>query len=65
MIKSRRMRWSGHVACLAEMRNAHKNLAGKLEKKRPLRSPRHRWEDNVRMKLKEIGKDGVDWIFLA
>ena len=55
MIKSRRLRWAGHVARMDETRSAFKILAGKPTGKRPLGRPRHRWEDNIRMDLKEIG----------
>jgi hypothetical protein len=55
MIKSRRMRWAGHVACMQAKRNACKSLVGKPEGKRPLRRLRHRWEDNIEMDLREIG----------
>jgi hypothetical protein len=65
MIKSRRMRWAGHVAQLGETRNAYRILVGKPEGKIPLRRPRRRWVDNIKMDLREIGWDGVDWIELA
>jgi hypothetical protein len=51
----RRMRWLGHVAPLGEMRNAYKILIGYLEGKRPLGRHRHRWEDHIKMTVKEIG----------
>jgi hypothetical protein len=51
IIKSRRMRWAGHVARIGENRNAYRILEGKLEGKRPLGRPRRRWEDNIRMDL--------------
>ena len=54
-IKSRRLRWAGHVARMEEGRSASKILAGKPTGKRPLGRPRHRWEDNIRMDLEEIG----------
>jgi hypothetical protein len=57
--KSRRMRWMGHVACMGKMRNSYKNLVGKPDGTRPLRKPRHRWEDNIRMDLREIALEGV------
>jgi len=53
VIKSRRMRWAGHAAHMAEMRNAYNILVAKLEGKRPLGKSRHRWEDNIRMELRE------------
>jgi hypothetical protein len=53
--KLRRMRWVGHVARMGEKRNAYKILVGKPEGKRPLGRPRRRWEDNIRIDLREIG----------
>jgi hypothetical protein len=61
MIKSRRMRWVGHVARMGEKRNAYRILVGKPEGKRPL----GRWVDNIKMDLREIRCDGMDWIDLA
>jgi hypothetical protein len=60
MIKSRRMKWAEHVARVEEMRNGYKILVGKPEEKRPLKRPRRRWEDNIKMDLREIGFGGVD-----
>jgi hypothetical protein len=54
-IKSRRMRWVGHVACMGEETEVYRVLVGKLEGKRPLERPRHRWEDGIRMDHREIG----------
>jgi hypothetical protein len=65
MIKSRRMRWAGHVARMGEKRNAYRILVGKPEGKRPLGRPRRRWVDNIKMVLREIGWDGMDWLDLA
>ena len=56
VIKSRRLRWTGHVARMEEGRSALKILTGKPTGKRPLGSPRHTWEDNIRMDLKEISQ---------
>jgi hypothetical protein len=53
-IKSRGMRWAGHVARMGEERKVYRVLVGKLEGKRPLGSPRRRWEDGIGMDLKEI-----------
>jgi hypothetical protein len=64
-VKSRRMRWAGHVARVGEERKVYKVLVGKLEGKRPLGRPRRRWEDGIRMDLREIGLGCVDWIRLA
>jgi hypothetical protein len=54
-IKSKGMRWAGHVACMGEERKVYSVLVGKPEGKRPLERPRHRWEDGIRMYLREIG----------
>jgi hypothetical protein len=59
------MRWEGHVAHMGEERKVYKVLVGKPEGKRLLGRPRRRWEDGVRMDLREIGLEGVDWIRLA
>jgi hypothetical protein len=61
-VKSRPMRWAGHVARMGEERKVYKVLVGNPEGKRPLVRPRHRWEDGIRMDLREIGLGGVDWI---
>ena len=66
MIKSRRrLRWAGHVARMGEERSVNRIFVGKPDGKRPVGMPRRRWRDNVEMDLKEIGKDGKDWIDLA
>ncbi|KAJ4440696.1 hypothetical protein ANN_08844 [Periplaneta americana] len=57
-IKSRRLRWAGHVAHMGESRNAYRVLVGRPEGKRPLGRPRRRWEDNIKMDLREVGYDG-------
>jgi hypothetical protein len=57
-IKSRRMRWAGHVARMGEGRNVYRVLVGKPEGKRPLERPRCRWEDGLKMDLREIGWGG-------
>jgi hypothetical protein len=59
------MRWAGYVACVGEKRKVYKVLVGKPKGRRPLGRPRRRWEDGVRMDLREIGLGGVDWIRLA
>jgi hypothetical protein len=64
-IKSRKMNWAGHVARMGEERKVHKVLVGKPERKRPLGRPRHRWEDGIRMDLREIFWGSVEWIQLA
>jgi hypothetical protein len=63
--KSRQMRWVGHAARIGEERKVYKVLVGKPEVKRPLGRPRHRWEDGIRMDLRETGLGCVDWIRLA
>jgi hypothetical protein len=65
IIKSRRMRWAGHVARMREKRDAYRLLVGKPEGKRPLGRPRRRWVDNIRIDLREVGWGDVDWIGLA
>ena len=65
VIKSRRMRWAGHVARMGEGRGVYRVLVGKPEGKRPLGRPRRRWEDNIRMELQEVGLGYEDWIGLA
>jgi hypothetical protein len=65
MIKSRRMRYAGHVARMGEKRNAYRILVGNPEGKRPLGRPRRRWVDNIKMDLRERGWDDGDWIDLA
>jgi hypothetical protein len=65
MIKSRRMRWAGHVARMGEKRKAYRLLVGKPERKRPLGRTRRRWVDNIRKDLGEVGWGDVDWIDLA
>jgi hypothetical protein len=61
MMKSRRMRWGGHVARMGETGNAYRILVERPEGKRPLGRPRRRWVDNIKMDLREIGWDGRDW----
>ena len=65
VIKSRRVRWAGHVAHMGEERGAYRVLVGKAEGKRPLGRPRRRWVDNIRMDLQEVRCWYVDWIGLA
>ena len=65
VIKSRRMRWAGHVARMGEERGVYRVLVGKPEGKRPLGRPRRRWVDNIRMDLQEVGCGYIDWIGLA
>jgi hypothetical protein len=65
VIKSRRMKWTGYEAHMREGRGVYRVLVGRPEGKRPLERPRHRWEDNIKMDLREIGIDGENWIQLA
>ena len=65
VIKSRRMRWAGHVARMGEEREVYRVLVGKPEGKSPLGRPRRRWVDNIRMDLQEVGCGYMDWIGLA
>ena len=65
VIKSRRMRWAGHVARMGEESGVYRVLVGKPEGKRPLGRPRRRWVDNNGMDLQEVGCGYVDWIGLA
>jgi hypothetical protein len=65
VIKSRRMGWAGHVARMGEMRGVYGVLVRKPEGKRPLRRSRHRWVDNIRKDLQDVGCGFMDWIGLA
>jgi hypothetical protein len=64
VIKSRRMRWAGHVARMGEKRGAYRILVGRPEGWGPLERRRRRWDDNIKMDLQEVGW-GIDWIELA
>jgi hypothetical protein len=64
-IKSRRMRWAAHVARMREEKYVYKVLVGKPEGKRPFERLRRRWEDGIRMDLREAGRGSVAWIQLA
>jgi hypothetical protein len=59
------MRWAGHVARMEEGRRVYRVLVGRPEDKRPLGRPKRRWEDNIRMDLREMGIDGTNWSRLA
>ena len=65
VVKSRRMRWPGHVARMGEGRGVHRILVGKPEGKRPFGRPSHRWEDNIKMDLQEVEGCCGDWMELA
>jgi hypothetical protein len=60
VVKSRRMRWTGHLVRMGEERGVHRVLVGKPEGKRPLRKPRLRWEDNIKMDVQEVGRGRGD-----
>jgi hypothetical protein len=65
IIQSRRMEWAEYVARMGERRNSYRVLVGKPEGKRPLGRPRRRWEDNIKIDLREIEWGGTDWITLS
>jgi 3-oxoacyl-ACP reductase-like protein len=62
VIKSRRKRWAGHVAQMWEERDVYRVLVGKHEVKKPLGRPRHRWEDNIKVDLQEVGCGRLGWL---
>jgi hypothetical protein len=64
VIKSRRIRWAGHVARMGKKRSVYRVVVWKLEGKRPLWRPRRRWQDNIKMDLQEVGCGSMDWIEL-
>ena len=64
-MKSRRLRWAGQVVRIGKKKGGNRALVGKREGKRPLERPRRRWEDNIKMDLREVGCGGADWIDLA
>jgi hypothetical protein len=65
VVKSRRMRCAGHVALMGEGRGVYRVLVGRPERKRPLGRPRCRWEDNIKLDLREIGIDWANWVQMA
>ena len=65
VIKSRRMRWAGHVVRIGEERRVYRVLVGKPDGRRPPGRPRRRWVDNIRMDLQEVGCGYMDWIGLV
>jgi hypothetical protein len=65
VIKSRKIRWAGHVTRKGKRSGVYRVLVGKPEGIRLLGRPRHRWEDNIKMDLQEVGCGGMDWIKLA
>jgi hypothetical protein len=60
-----RLRWVAHVTCMGDGRCVYRVLVGKPEGKRPLGRPRHRWKDNIKLDLREVGINGVYWIGLT
>jgi hypothetical protein len=64
LIKSRRKRWAGHVACMGLMRHAYRILVIKLEGKKAFGRPKSRWEANVKMELMEVKRECENWIHL-
>jgi hypothetical protein len=68
VIKSRRLRWAGHVARMGERRGAYRGLVGKPEGRRQIRRPRRRWEKSIKIGFKQVvwgSMDWIDWIHLA
>jgi hypothetical protein len=65
VIKSRWLRWAGHVARTGEGRDVYSVLVGNAKGKKPLGRPRRRWEDNIKMDLRDMGIEGANWIRLA
>ena len=65
IMKSRRLRWAGHVARMGEKRRLYSIVVGKPEGKRPLGRPRRRWEDNIRRDLREVGIRDENWLDVA
>jgi hypothetical protein len=65
VIKSRRMKWAGHVARMEESRGVYRVLVWNPEGKRPLGRPRRRWEDNINLDIQELGCGDMDWTKLA
>ena len=59
------MRWAGHLARMGDRRGVYRVLVGKHEGRRPPGRPRHRWEDNIKMDLHEVGCGGMDWVEVA
>jgi hypothetical protein len=65
VIRSRRLRWAGHVACMGQKRQAYRVLVGRPEGRRALGRPRSRWEDNIKMELQKNARERKDWVDLA
>jgi hypothetical protein len=65
VIKSRRMRWAGHVACTGDRKSTYRVSERKPEGLRPIGGCRRRWEDNIKMDLQEVGRGGMDCMHVA
>jgi hypothetical protein len=65
VIKSRRLKWAGHMGRMGEGRGVNRVLVGRPKGKRPLGRPRCRWEDNIKIDFRKIGIDGTNWIRLV
>ena len=65
VIKSKRMRWAGHVTCMEETKGVYRVLVEKPDEKRPLGRPRRGWEDNIKTDLQDVGCGDMDWIEVA
>jgi len=65
VIKSRRIKWAGHIALIGESRSVYRVLVGKPEEKSPLGRPKIRWEYNIKMDLQEVGFGDMDWIDMS
>jgi hypothetical protein len=65
MLKSARMKWVGHVACMGGMRNAFRIMVAKPDGKSQLGRSRRRWEDNIKINLRETALEAVDWLHLS
>jgi hypothetical protein len=65
IVRSRRTSWAGHVARMGKGRGVYRVLVGRPECKNPLGRPRRRWDDNIKLDLRKIGIDGVNWIQMA
>jgi len=65
VVKSRRIRWAGHVVHMGERRGIYRVLVERPEGRRPFGRPRHKWEDNIKMALQEVGCGDMDWNKLA
>jgi hypothetical protein len=65
VIKSRRVKWAGHVSRVGYKRGAYRILVGRPDGKRPLEKPRRRWENNTKVDLQKVEWGGIEWIYMA